>query len=249
MIKLRHFDNLRERAEFMLKKTMVAVVAALASWSSFAGVEQVKTNLAKQHPELKIQNIQATEMPGIYSGSMDGQVVYLGENAQHMLVGSMIRLKDQQNLTKDLILKQNSVDWKKLPLQDAVKTVRGTGKRHLAIFSDPNCPYCKQLEAELKKLDNVTIYTFIYPIKPQSVAPSKAVYCAKDQSYAWENLIAKGIAPAGNKSCANPIERNLKLGQALGVKGTPTIIFSNGFKTSGGFPAEQIELIWKEFGL
>jgi thiol:disulfide interchange protein DsbC len=249
MIKLRHFDNLRERAEFMLKKTMVAVVAALASWSSFAGVEQVKTNLAKQHPELKIQNIQATEMPGIYSGSMDGQVVYLGENAQHMLVGSMIRLKDQQNLTKDLILKQNSVDWKKLPLQDAVKTVRGTGKRQLAIFSDPNCPYCKQLEAELKKLDNVTIYTFIYPIKPQSVAPSKAVYCAKDQSYAWENLIAKGIAPAGNKSCANPIERNLKLGQALGVKGTPTIIFSNGFKTSGGFPAEQIELIWKEFGL
>ncbi|MHA3893611.1 DsbC family protein [Acinetobacter sp. GXMZU3951] len=233
----------------MLKKTMVAVVAALASWSSFAGVEQVKTNLAKQHPELKIQNIQATEMPGIYSGSMDGQVVYLGENAQHMLVGSMIRLKDQQNLTKDLILKQNSVDWKKLPLQDAVKTVRGTGKRQLAIFSDPNCPYCKQLEAELKKLDNVTIYTFIYPIKPQSVAPSKAVYCAKDQSYAWENLIAKGIAPAGNKSCANPIERNLKLGQALGVKGTPTIIFSNGFKTSGGFPAEQIELIWKEFGL
>ena len=249
MIKLRHFDNLRERAEFMLKKTMVAVVAALASWSSFAGVEQVKTNLAKQHPELKIQNIQATEMPGIYSGSMDGQVVYLGENAQHMLVGSMIRLKDQQNLTKDLILKQNSVDWKKLPLQDAVKTVRGTGKRQLAIFSDPNCPYCKQLEAELKKLDNVTIYTFIYPIKPQSVAPSKAVYCAKDQSYAWENLIAKGIAPAGNKSCANPIERNLKLGQTLGVKGTPTIIFSNGFKTSGGFPAEQIELIWKEFGL
>lgn len=233
----------------MLKRTMVAMLAGFISWSSFASVETVKTNLAKQHPDLKIENIQSTEMPGIYSGSMDGQVVYVGENAQHILVGSMIRLKDQHNLTKDLIVKQNSVDWKKLPLQDAVKTVRGNGKRQLAIFSDPNCPYCKQLEAELKKLDNVTIYTFIYPIKPQSVAPSKAVYCENDQSYAWENLIAKGTAPAGNKSCANPIERNLKLGQSLGVNGTPTLIFSNGFKAAGGFPAEQIELIWKELGL
>ncbi len=233
----------------MLKKTMVAVLAGLVSLSSFAGVDNVKTNLAKQHPELKVENIQSTEMSGIYSGSMDGQVVYLGENAQHILVGSMIRLKDQHNLTKDLILKQNSIDWKKLPLQDAVKTVRGNGKRQLAIFSDPNCPYCKQLEAELKKLDNVTIYTFIYPIKPQSVAPSKAVYCEKDQSYVWENLIAKGVAPAGNKSCANPIERNLALGKSLGVNGTPTLIFSNGFKAAGSYPAEQIELIWKEFGL
>ena len=159
----------------MLKRTMVAMLAGFISLSSFASIETVKTNLAKQHPDLKIENIQSTEMPGIYSGSMDGQVVYVGENAQHILVGSMIRLKDQHNLTKDLILKQNSIDWKKLPLQDAVKTVRGNGKRQLAIFSDPNCPYCKQLEAELKKLDNVTIYTFIYPIKPQSVAPSKAV--------------------------------------------------------------------------
>lgn len=233
----------------MIKKTLACALMSFISTLTLANVDTVKTNLSKQHPKLNIENIQATEMKGIYSGSMDGQVVYLGEDAQHILVGSMFRLSDQKNLTKDLILKQNSIDWKKLPLQDAIKTVRGNGKRQIAIFSDPNCPYCKQLEAELKKLDNVTIYTFIYPIKPQSVAPSKAVYCEKDQSYAWENLIAKGIAPAGNKSCANPIERNLKLGQSLGVNGTPTLIFSNGFKAAGGFPAEQIELIWKEFGL
>lgn len=62
----------------------------------------------------------------------------------------MIRLKDQKNLTNSLMLTQNQIDWKKLPLKDAIKSVKGTGKRQLAIFSDPNCPYCKQLEVELE---------------------------------------------------------------------------------------------------
>ncbi|WP_414630584.1 DsbC family protein [Acinetobacter sp. UBA801] len=214
-----------------------------------ADVATVSKNVKQQHPQLKLDNIQATEMKGIYSASMDGQVVYLNEDAQHILAGSMIRLKDQHNLTKDLLIQQNSVDWKKLPLQDAIKNVRGTGKRQIAIFSDPNCPYCKQLEAELKKLDNITIYTFILPLKAQSVAPSKQVYCEKNPALAWENLITKAQLPTSQTSCANPVERNMALAHRLGVNGTPAIIFSNGFKVMGAYPAAQIEQIFKEFGL
>ncbi|WP_373685345.1 MULTISPECIES: DsbC family protein [Acinetobacter] len=214
-----------------------------------ADVATVSKNVKQQHPQLKLDNIQATEMKGVYSASMDGQVVYLNEDAQHILAGSMIRLKDQHNLTKDLLIQQNSVDWKKLPLQDAIKSVRGTGKRQIAIFSDPNCPYCKQLEAELKKLDNITIYTFILPLKAQSVAPSKQVYCEKNPALAWENLITKAQLPTSQSSCANPVERNIVLAHRLGVNGTPAIIFSNGFKVMGAYPAAQIEQIFKEFGL
>ncbi|WP_429745854.1 DsbC family protein [Acinetobacter towneri] len=214
-----------------------------------ADVATVSKNVKQQHPQLKLDNIQATEMKGIYSASMDGQVVYLNEDTQHILAGSMIRLKDQHNLTKDLLIQQNSVDWKKLPLQDAIKSVRGKGKRQIAIFSDPNCPYCKQLEAELKKLDNITIYTFILPLKAQSVAPSKQVYCEKNPALAWENLITKAQLPTSQSSCANPVERNIVLAHRLGVNGTPAIIFSNGFKVMGAYPAAQIEQIFKEFGL
>ncbi|RZJ20976.1 MULTISPECIES: DsbC family protein [unclassified Acinetobacter] len=233
----------------MIKKTLACALVSLISTLTLANVDTIKANLSKQHPKLKIENIQTTEMKGIYSGSMDGQVVYLGEDAQHILVGSMFRLADQKNLTKDLMLKQNSIDWKKLPLQDAIKTVRGNGKRQIAIFSDPNCPYCKQLETEISKLNDVTIYTFIYPIKSQSVAVSKQVFCEKDPALAWSNLISKGIQPSANKSCANPIERNLSLGQTLGLSGTPALIFSNGFKVMGARPAQEIELMWKELGL
>jgi len=233
----------------MIKKTLAFALVSFISSLSLANVDTIKSNLSKQHPKLNIENIQATDMKGIYSGSMDGQVVYLGEDAQHILVGSMYRLSDQKNLTQDLVLKQNSIDWKKLPLQDAVKSVRGNGKRQIAIFSDPNCPYCKQLEAELSKLNDVTIYTFIYPIKTQSIAVSKQVFCEKDPALAWSNLISKGIQPSSKKTCANPVERNLSLGKSLGLTGTPAIIFSNGFKVMGSHPAQEIEQMWKELGL
>ena len=233
----------------MIKKTLAFALVSFISSLSLANVDTVKSNLSKQHPKLNIENIQSTDMKGIYSGSMDGQVVYLAEDAQHILVGSMYRLSDQKNLTQDLVLKQNSIDWKKLPLQDAVKSVRGNGKRQIAIFSDPNCPYCKQLETELNKLNDVTIYTFIYPIKNQSIAVSKQVFCEKDSALAWSNLISKGIQPSSKKTCANPIERNLSLGKSLGLNGTPAIIFSNGFKVMGSHPAQEIEKMWKELGL
>ena len=215
---------------------------------SLANVETLKINLSRYYPNIQVSNIQATEMLGLYSASLDNQIIYLDENAQYMLVGSMVRLKDQKNLTKDLMLQQNSVDWKQLPFKDAIKTVKGTGKRQLFIFSDPNCPYCKRLEVELDKLNDVTIYTLIYPLKSQSITVSKQVWCDPNQAYAWKNLLQKNVQPK-EKTCANPIERNLELGKKLGIEGTPTLIFGNGLKMVGGRSAEDIRMIWKELGL
>jgi thiol:disulfide interchange protein DsbC len=231
-----------------MKKTIL-LATTLISTFAFANVETAKMNLAKNHPDLKISNIQPTEMKGIYSGSMSGQIVYLNDDAQHVLAGSMIRLKDQQNLTKNLVIKENSIDWNKLNLNDAIKVVKGNGARKIAIFSDPNCPYCKQLETELKNLNNVTIYTFIIPFKPQSVAPSKQVFCEKNPAQAWTDLISKGIQPSSKASCANPIDRNLALAKSIGITGTPSIVLSNGFKVVGAYPADKMEELFKEFGL
>lgn len=232
----------------MLKKIGIFSLLSCVSALSLANVETLKSNLNKNYPNIQVTNIQSTEMAGLYSASLDNQIIYLDDNAEHMFIGSMVRLKDQKNLTKDLVLKQNSIDWKQLPLQDAIKTVKGNGKRQLAIFSDPNCPYCKQLEAELDKLNDVTIYTFIYALKPQSIAVSKQVWCDANPSYAWKNLLQKNVQPKA-KTCANPIDRNLELGRKLGVSGTPTLIFSNGLKMVGGRSAEDIQMIWKELGL
>ena len=232
----------------MLKRIALFSLFSCTSAMIFANVETLKNNLNQQYPNIHVSNIQATEMTGLYSANLDNQIIYLDENAQHMFIGSMVRLKDQKNLTKDLVLKQNSIDWKQLPLKDAIKTVKGNGKQQLAIFSDPNCPYCKKLEAELDELNDVTIYTLIYPLKSQSIAVSKQVWCDPNQAYAWKNLLQKNVQPK-ERSCANPIERNLALGRKLGVEGTPTLIFETGFKLMGGRSAGEIQLIWKELGL
>ena len=232
----------------MLKKIAMFSLLSCVSAISLANVETLKINLSRYYPNIQVSNIQATEMPGLYSASLDNQIIYLDENAQYMLVGSMVRLKDQKNLTKDLMLQQNSVDWKQLPFKDAIKTVKGTGKRQLFIFSDPNCPYCKRLEVELDKLNDVTIYTLIYPLKAQSITVSKSIWCDPNQAYAWKNLLQKNVQPK-EKTCTNPIDRNLELGKKLGIEGTPTLIFGNGLKMVGGRSAEDIRMIWKELGL
>ncbi len=230
-------------------KCLSLLFTALLSTASFANVDTVKYKLSQNYPNIKIENLKATEMGGLYSGTLDNQVVYVNEEAQHLFLGSMIRLRDQHNLTKDLVLNQNSIDFKKLPLQDAIKTVKGTGKRQLAIFSDPNCPYCKTLENNLSQLKDVTIYTFMYPIKSQSIIPSRKVWCSPNKEFAWKSLIQNAVQPTASADCQNPIERNLTLGKSLGLQGTPVIIFSNGFKVTGAYPAQEIEKIWKELGL
>ena len=233
----------------MLKRLMVLSLSLAFCASSFANVDSVKAKLAQQYPNIKIADLQATEMTGLYSGTLDHQIVYVNENAQHLFVGSMIRLKDQRNLTKDLAMKKDIVDFKSLPFSDAIKTVRGNGQRQLAVFSDPNCPYCKVLEGNLAGLNNVTIYTFMYPIKAQSVLPSKKVWCSANKEYAWKNLIQKNIQPTATADCTTPIERNLELGKKLGLHGTPAIIFSNGYKAMGAYPVDEIEKIWQQAGL
>lgn len=232
-----------------MKKIILTTLAlSLSAWT-MADVNLAQQNLAKNYPNLAIKNIASTEMRGIYSAEIDDQIVYLNDDAEHLIAGNMLRLTDQKSLTQELIVKKNTIDWKKLPLKNAIKSVRGNGKRQLAIFSDPNCPYCQQLEVGLKKLDNVTLYTFILPLKPQSVAPSKQVYCEQDPSFAWQQLIEKGIQPKNKKSCNNPVNANLELAKQLGVEGTPAIIFSNGYRVLGAYPATEIETIWRELGL
>ena len=233
----------------MMKKTIGLMIALALSGSAFANVESVKKNLSTKHADLNLQNIESTPIANLYSATLDDQIVYVNDKADYVLVGSMIRLSDQKNLTKDLFMKNNQIDWNKLPLNDAIKTVKGNGQRKIAVFSDPNCPFCKQLDLQLNQLKDVTIYTFVYPIKPQSVADSKQVFCEQSPALAWSNLILKGIKPSSSKTCENPIERNLKLGRSLNIMSTPTLIFSNGYKQVGALSAQDIEEYFKQFGM
>ena len=140
---------------------------------------------------------------------------------------------------------QSSGVFSSLPLQLAIKNVKGEGKRKLVVFSDPDCPYCRRLEREtLRKMDNITIYTFLLPLEQHSDASRKAalIWCSKDKSKAWHDWMLDNKLPATSRLCMAPLEGDQKLAQQLGIHGTPTLIFEDGRASSGTISPEELNL-------
>jgi thiol:disulfide interchange protein DsbC len=172
---------------------------------------------------------------------LDNEILYTDEKMNYIFSGNIIDGKSMQNLTEKRVRELTAIKWENLPLDAAVKTVRGNGKRMLAVFSDPNCPYCKRFEKELAKVDDITIYTFLYPILSEdSHEKSKAVWCSADKSKAWSALMLNGTVPAAAR-CDTPIENNLALARKYHITGTPTLVFANGERVPGAIPQAQLE--------
>lgn len=137
----------------------------------------------------------------------------------------------EQRLNRVFHLDTRTADLRELPLGDALRTVKGDGSRVVVVFADPYCPYCKDLERTLEATDDVTVYTFLYPIlTPDSKTMSAKVWCAGDRSAAWSRWMLDGVEPAtAPSSCdASALERNFALGRKLRVLGTPTLMFADG---------------------
>lgn len=204
----------------------------------------VMANLKQKYPSTVIKSVSLTNLPGIYEVVMGKNVAYVEESGRYFIFGHLFDMQTQTDLTEGKAAGENTVrvDFKNLPLKDAIVTVRGDGSRKVAIFSDPDCPYCKQLENNIANISNVTIYTFMFPIDqlhPQAKAKAIGVWCAADRSKAWENLLRKNEVVSGN--CDNPIERNIALAESLSINGTPTVIFADGSLIPGAPSAAKFE--------
>ena len=193
----------------------------------------------------KIEGIQPAPMAGLYEvryRAAEGiRIVYTDANGNYILSGKLYETKTDRDLTEERLRKLNAIRFESLPLAQAVKVQRGNGKRVVAMFSDPHCPYCQQIEKSLQQIDDVTVYVFMYPvIRPELTDHSKAVWCSPDRSKAWIDLALRGKPPAVSTACETPIEKNLELGRKLRVSSTPTLIFTNGERVSGGLPAADL---------
>ncbi|HKO68468.1 MAG TPA: DsbC family protein [Burkholderiaceae bacterium] len=178
---------------------------------------------------------------GLYEVLLGGQIYYVDPDVSFVLAGRMFDPTTREDLTQKRLDVALKVDFKSLPLDQAVKTVRGNGSRVMVTFEDPNCGYCKRLWQNMGELKNVTIYTFLYPIlSPDSMDKSKAIWCSKDRAQSWDDHMVQNKAPAA-ADCKNPLEQNVALGQQLGINGTPTIIFADGTRSAGAMPVPAIE--------
>ena len=223
-----------------------ALVATLFLFvgNALADEAAIRKALVAKFPEAKIASIQKTPYSGLYEVYMDGQLVYADANAQYIFLGDVVDLKNRANLTQARLSVLNAVPHSQLPLNNAIKIVKGKGERKLVVFSDVDCPYCRKFEDEIKKVDNITVYTFLFPIEglhPKAVQISRQIWCAPDKNKAWDDYIGSGKIPTNDGKCDNPINENVALGAKLGINGTPTIILSNGQRIPGMVPAAKLE--------
>jgi len=230
----------------MLKRTMVALLAGVMAATAWADEASLKKAIESTYPKVKIQNITKTPFAGLYEVFLDGQIIYTDESFNFLIVeGRLVDPKNKRDLTAERIDELTRIDFSSLPLEKAIKVVKGNGSRKLVVFSDPDCPYCKKLEQkDLVALSDVTIYTFLYPLEslhPDAANKSRAIWCAPDKSKAWQDWILNGQLPKNSTACDSPIDDVAQLGTKLGITSTPTLIFSNGKRLLGAYPAKEIE--------
>lgn len=209
--------------------------------SAHAGENEIRKSLQSKFPGIgKIEHIVKTPYAGLYEVVIDDQLLYTDAQGEYLFEGNVIETKNRRNLSDERRRVLFAIDFDKLPLELAVKKVKGNGKRKLAIFTDPNCSFCKRLEKELSGVSDVTLYFFMYPIFPGSDEIVRNVLCAKNPIKAWDDWMLSEIAPA-QAICDTQTEKVMALGQKLHVNGTPNLIFGNGIQAPGFLPVEELE--------
>ena len=225
----------------------LALALGVLSLPAVADEARIRQAVEAKLGGLRVTGVQATPIPGVFEvrfQSEEGpQILYSDAQGAYLFTGHLIDVRSDRNLTEERLQKLTAIEFSALPLELALKIQRGNGKRVLAMFTDPYCPYCRKLEQQLMQLDDITVYVFMFPvIRPDVADHSRAVWCSKDRVRAWLDLAAldKPKVPAAAADCANPVDKVLALGRSLRVKSTPTLFFANGDRIEGGIPTGQL---------
>lgn len=234
---MRNFRHVATTIGFILSSLCASVHAQDAA---------IREAMAKRVPQLKgIEEVRPAAMPGLYEIRINGsEIYYTDAKGNYLIQGNLFETKSLRNLTEERINKLTAIKFDSLPLKDAFIIVRGNGARKLAVFEDPNCGYCKRFERDLQRVDNITVYMFLYPILGQdSAEKSKAIWCAKDKAQAWQDwMLRDQPAPAAAAMCdASALLRNIEFGKSYRIQGTPTLFFEDGTRVPGAIDTQQIE--------
>ena len=237
----------------MFKKNFMLALVAAFSFAAFTPPLLAQANKSSPEDKVKqtaekilktqIDSVRKAGYLGLYELYIDGQIYYTDEKVSALLNGSLFDTKNMSNVTEARLEQLSAIKFADLPLTQAIKQVRGNGKRVLATIEDPNCGYCKRLAQDLMKLDNVTLYTFLYPILSEdSDTKSRQIWCAADKAKAWNDWMLSNKEPAGKSDCdTSAIDRNLAFAQKLNVRGTPTLFFADGSRIPGAISLDAIE--------
>ncbi len=228
---------------------LTVAVAATLSLSITAHAESPEATIKKalQHrigDGAPIEAVTKTPYSGLYEIKIGNEIVYADAEAKYVFVGRIIDVETSKDVTQARIDELNRIKFADLPLELAAKSVKGNGKRVIAVFEDPNCGYCKRFRKSLSDMKDLTVYTFMYPILgDDSKTKARNMWCASDKAKAWDEWMINGkAAAAAPDACkATEIDKVVELGKKYRVTGTPTIFFTDGSRIPGAIDAKALE--------
>lgn len=222
-----------------MKKFILILLAVIAIGTAYAGEEEIKEKLETALPNTKVDSIKMTGMDGLFEITSGKNILYVDKEVKYLFVGGIYDLSNNKNLTEARLKEINRVEFNSLNLDNAIKT--GTGKRKIAIFYDPDCPYCRSQYQELKKI-GITTYIFLYPLPmhQQAYGKSVTIWCSKDKVKTLEDMLS-GKSQVTDKTCNNPIDQNIEIGDSLGITATPTMILDSGEMISGFITSDDLK--------
>jgi thiol:disulfide interchange protein DsbC len=230
-----------------MKRIIVAALLGLSALTASAEATQEATikKLVEQRlgDGTKVDSITKTPYSGMYEVRIGTDILYTDAKVDYLFIGRVLDAKTHQDYTKARVDELSKIKFTDLPLDAALKTVKGNGKRVIAVFEDPNCGYCKRFRHTIAEMDNVIVYTFMYNILAEdSAVKSKNIWCSADKAKAWDDWMLNGkAAPAAPANCATPNDKVYELGRKLKITGTPTIFFTDGTRIPGAIDAKALE--------
>lgn len=228
----------------ILRRILPLACLAVLSLPAFAGEAEIRKALSSVlRDEGKVTSVQKTPYGNLYEVVLStGEIAYADASGSFLIGGGqLIDVKSRRNVTAEREKLLNRVNIADLPLSQAIKQVRGNGKRTLITFEDPNCGFCKKLAKDMKDLKDTTIYTFLIPIlSPDSADKARNIWCSGDKARAWNDWMLEGKAPA-DAQCDNPLMKNTALAQKYHITGTPTLFFADGNRNGGYMPLADLD--------
>lgn len=226
------------------KEPKVASPAAVRAAAGTPEEADIKRAIQEKFPGLEVVSVIKSPYFGLYEVFAGDQIVYTDAKVSYVMVGTVIDPATRTNLTEERLQTLKAINVAELPLEQAIKVVRGKGERKFVVFSDADCPYCKQLENTLSGMDNFTAYVLLYPIDqlhPDAARKSKMIWCSADRPKAWLEFMLKGTLPTNDGSCETPLPQLQTVAQKYRVVATPTLVFMDGRVVPGALPKDRLE--------
>lgn len=218
----------------------VALLAGAAHASP--DLEAVKKSV-KMVTRLDVAKVESSKIPGLFEVQAGDQIFYTDAKGEYIVLGAQVfTTKDNGNYTEKRMNELSGYKFADLPLRDAIKIVRGNGKRVVVTFEDANCGYCKRLNKTLDEVGDSTHYVFMVGMLGEdSTVKAKAIWCAANPAKAWTDWMIDGKPlPSPVTECETPLARNGKLAAKYRVHGTPALFFPNGDRAPGAIPADEL---------